>query len=151
MRVWRLQRPVYPVLDGEGARRFGGRWNRPGRAVVYASEHLALCVLELLVHLDTDVIPDDFAAYELDVPDDCTVESIHEDALPASWRRSVTCPACRDLGDAWLEEGRAAFLKVPSAVLAHGTNLLINPDHPDAERIRLVHQEPFGFDPRLFA
>jgi RES domain-containing protein len=148
--VWRLQRSVYPALDGEGARRFGGRWNRPGRPVVYTSEHLALCVLELLVHLDTDLVPDDFAAYDLEVPDDCAVETVSEEELPTSWRRSATCSTCRNLGDAWVDRTQAALLEVPSAVLTHGRNLLINPHHPDAKRVRLVHQEPFAFDPRLF-
>lgn len=148
-RVWRLQRSVYPVLDGEGARRFDGRWNRPGRAVVYTSENLALCVPELLVQLDTDLVPDDYAAYELDVPESCAMETIDEDVLPPTWRRDATCAACQDLGDTWLEAGRTAILSVPSAVLSSGKNILLNPNHPDMKRIRLVDQEPFAFDPRL--
>lgn len=140
---------MYPVLDGEGARRFGGRWNRPGRAVVYTSENLALCVLELLVQLDTDLVPDDYAAYELDVPDDGPSESIDESRLPSDWRRSANCPVCQDLGDAWLEAARSPTLAVPSAVIPHGRNVLLNPEHADVERVRLVRQEPFAFDPRL--
>lgn len=149
-RVWRLQRSVYNSLDGEGARRFGGRWNRPGRPIVYTSEHLALCVLELLVHLDTDLVPDDFAAYEFEVPDDFAVETVREEELPPSWRRLATCSICLDLGDAWADRMQAPILEVPSAVLKNGKNILINPDHPDAKRVRHVHQEPFTFDPRLF-
>lgn len=149
MLLWRLQRSVYSVLDGEGARRYGGRWNSPGRAVVYASESLALCALELLVHLDTDLLPEDLTAFELEASEDIGSESISESQLPASWRESVSCNTCRTLGDAWLETARSAILAVPAAVVFHGTNYLINTLHPDAKRIRVVRKEPFRLDPRL--
>ena len=42
------------VDNGEGARLWGGRWNEPGRPVVYASSTLSLAALEYLVH-ETDV------------------------------------------------------------------------------------------------
>ena len=35
-----------------GARLKGGRWNSPGKDVLYASDSLALCCLEVLVHLE---------------------------------------------------------------------------------------------------
>jgi RES domain-containing protein len=35
--AWRIvkRRWAATAFDGEGARRFGGRWNAPGRPVVY--------------------------------------------------------------------------------------------------------------------
>jgi RES domain-containing protein len=39
------------AFDGEGARLYGGRWNSPGRPVVYTAGSLALAALEVLVHL----------------------------------------------------------------------------------------------------
>ena len=38
------------MLSGEGARLFGGRWNSPGRFVVYLTDGLALAGAELVVH-----------------------------------------------------------------------------------------------------
>ncbi|MHB8148190.1 MAG: RES domain-containing protein, partial [Vulcanimicrobiaceae bacterium] len=34
------------ALSGEGARLYGGRWNTPGVAALYASSSLALALLE---------------------------------------------------------------------------------------------------------
>jgi RES domain-containing protein len=44
--VWRLARRAFAALDGEGARLYGGRWNRAGQPVVYAAQNLSLALLE---------------------------------------------------------------------------------------------------------
>lgn len=149
MEVWRLQRSVHPPLDGEGARRFGGRWNTPGRPVVYTSETLALSVLEMLVHFDSDLAPGDYTAFRIFVPDEIACEEVRREHLPEGWHRSAACRACRNAGDAWLDRRTAAVLKVPTAVIPQGSNLLINPNHGDATTIRVVSGVPFAFDSRL--
>jgi RES domain-containing protein len=42
-----------------------------------------------------------------------------------------------------------AVLAVPSAVIPHELNYLLNPRHPHFKRIRVGRPEPFSFDPRL--
>ena len=37
MRLWRLTRRPFADLEGRGVARFGGRWNRPGRPMVYTA------------------------------------------------------------------------------------------------------------------
>lgn len=68
---WRLCRAPFAALDGEGARRFGGRWNSPGRPVVYFADHPALAVLEVIVHLDVapDDLPDDYVLLKVSLPE----------------------------------------------------------------------------------
>ena len=39
------------AFSGEGARRYGGRWNSKGHAVVYTSGSISLAILEILVHI----------------------------------------------------------------------------------------------------
>jgi RES domain-containing protein len=39
------------AFDGEGARLYGGRWNNKGVPLVYTSNSLALCSLEIFIHL----------------------------------------------------------------------------------------------------
>jgi RES domain-containing protein len=148
MRVWRLQRRVYPPLDGDGARRSGGRWNSRGVAVVYTSQTLSLASLELLVHVDPDLIPADLASFELEIPDALAVATVDVSALPADWRQPEH-PYCKALGDAWIGEGRVPLLRVPSVIIPHEPNVLINPSHPDAARITVVDQTEFAFDLRL--
>ncbi|HEV7365086.1 MAG TPA: RES family NAD+ phosphorylase [Gemmatimonadales bacterium] len=150
MRVWRVARRIHAVLDGEGARRAGGRWNSPGMRVVYTSSTLSLSVLELLVHTDPDLIPRDLRAFEIESPESVTAEILDVTTLPANWRQIPNHPGCRAIGDAWLEQQSHAVLGVPSAVVPEELNYLINPTHPDAALIQVVRSRAFSFDERLF-
>jgi RES domain-containing protein len=149
MRVWRVARRAYAALDGEGARRAGGRWNSPGLPAVYTSSALSLCVLELLVHTDPDLVPQDLRAFEIDCPASLPVDILDVATLPSNWRQIPSHPACRALGDAWLKRANHALLAVPSAVVPEELNYLINPAHPGAVHIKVVRSRAFSFDPRL--
>lgn len=148
MIVWRLARLAHVKLDGEGARLAGGRWNSRGRAAVYTSSRLSLAALELLVHTDVPLVPPDLVACELDVPDDIEIESVELATLPNDWRIPGH-PACRSIGDTWIDAGRTAVLGVPSAVVPEEWNYIINPRHRAAKRIELVRRRKFNFDARL--
>ena len=149
MRVWRLARAVYDLLDGEGARRHGGRWNREGTALVYTSDHLSLCVLEQLVHLNPEDVPDDWTAFEIEVPENLLVETVGPDDLPDGWDRVADHPECQRIGELWVRKERSPVLAVPSAVLPMETNYVINPHHPATDAIAVARTEPFRFDERL--
>lgn len=123
----------------------GGRWNSPGHPVVYASESLALCVVEALVHI-TGAFPADYGAFRIDVPDRA-IERIDPSRLKRSW--SDDLGLARAIGDQWLQQERSLGLLVPSAVVPASPNVLINPLHPDARALRVLADEEFRFDPRL--
>lgn len=148
MRVWRIARECYAPLDGEGARLLGGRWNSPGRPVVYTSRTAALCVLEVLVWTDPEDVPDDLRLYEIEVPDHARIERLPAGALPPSWTEPGS-PECIAPGDRWLAAGDALALEIPSAVLPEEPNLLINPRHADAAGVHVVDSRAFTFDLRL--
>lgn len=136
-------------MDEEGARLYGGRWSSEGVAVVYTSPALSLCALELLVHIDPEDIPGDLVAIRLECEDPPPEERIPAEDLPPDWNRLPDHPACRALGDAWVERGESALLRVPSAVIPEEENVLLNPRHPDAARFRVASTRPFTFDARL--
>jgi RES domain-containing protein len=145
---WRLARAAYADLSGEGARRYGGRWNSPGRSAVYLSEDAALPVLEVLVHLDLppELIPDDYVLMRVDLTPLAEdggqwVEDGPADRLDTTHSRAT--------GDAWLDSGRTPVLRVPSVIVPESRNLLLNPEHPLAARIIPPVVRPFAFDPRL--
>src|SRR5260370_28070610 len=63
------------AFNGEGARRFGGRWNPKNLPAVYGSEHLSLAVLEFRVN-QGGYDPDDQYVYFRFEFDEALVESI---------------------------------------------------------------------------
>ncbi len=140
MVLWRICREKFADLSGRGASLLGGRWNSPGRPVVYAAEAAALAVLEVRVHLDLDwsLLPNDYVLLEID-------------AAAAEIEQIATLPADTiAAGDAWLSSGRTAILQVPSLIVPESRNLLINPLHPDAANISIASSRAFAFDHRLW-
>ena len=56
--VWRItkQKHARYAFTGDGARLYGGRWNSPGKLVVYTAESRALALAEILVHLESAAV-----------------------------------------------------------------------------------------------
>jgi RES domain-containing protein len=145
MRVFRLTRARHAALDGEGARRYGGRWNSPGRRAVYASAHRSLALLEILVNLDLppDLIPADYVMLEIEIPGPImAAATIYDGPLDADGD-------LRSFGDAWIANGKSAVLSVPSAIVPAERNHIVNPEHSQAARIEVVSHAPFAIDRRL--
>jgi RES domain-containing protein len=140
MDLWRLCRRPNADLSGEGARILGGRWNSPGRPAVYFAEHPALAALEVRVHLDLpfELLPNDFVLMRAMLPDKLVTEIDNASGDTVA------------VGDTWLVRGSSAALRVPSVLLPHAWNILLNPRHPDAARARIAGIDPFHFDPRLW-
>jgi RES domain-containing protein len=132
-----------------GARRYGGRWNQRGTPVVYTSATLSLAVMELLVHLDDDDLAKAYVGVAADIPDSLVITRVRAADLPRDWRRIPPPEALPELGSRWAGARVTAVLAVPSAVIPHELNYLLNPRHPHFKRIRVGRPEPFSFDPRL--
>jgi len=147
VRVWRLARRTHAALDGEGGRRFGGRWNSAGRRLLYTSSHLSLAALEALVHFDADEVPEDLQAFAIEIPDALATEQVTTAILPIGWGRQEF--ATRALGDEWLTAARTPVLVVPSAIIPEETNVLVNPAHPATHGVVVVARRRFVYDPRL--
>lgn len=136
------------AFGGEGARIYGGRWNSPGRAVVYASATLSLAALETLVHADPRAFARDYVAFRVRLPDDAVLE-LPQEEVPAGWRMRPVSPAARAVGDAWLLDSASLGLWVPSVVVPLERNLLLDPSHPRWPEVVVSEPMPFRFDARL--
>lgn len=136
------------AFDGEGARVAGGRWNRPGEAMVYTSASLALAAIENFVHLGEDGLHIRFVYFKAAIPADLTIQ--RRVRLPPNWRAEPPEEPSMRYGSAWLRTGRTAVLQVPSAIVPSEKNYLLNPRHPDFRRIRIGKPLPFVFDPRMW-
>jgi RES domain-containing protein len=149
--AYRLCRAAHAAtaLDGEGARLYGGRWNPKGVRMVYAAGSLALAVLESFVHFSSTLLPADYVAVPVDIPDTLAVETWTAPMLPADWSDTPAPSTLQALGKRWVAAARTAVLRVPSAVVPIEFNVLLNPAHPDAAQIHSGPPEPFVFDPRL--
>ena len=147
--AWRLTKTKYldTAWDGEGAKRAGGRWNSAGVPVVYTSATLSLALVEVLVHLRSDVLQA-FSAVPIEF-DESLVSVLAAKELPADWKRHPPPPSTQSLGDRWVAGARTALLRVPSVVVPTEFNDLVNPLHPDFARVARLEPIPFPFDRRL--
>lgn len=145
-RVFRVCRARYACLDGEGAKRAGGRWNSPGKSVVYMAESVALAVLENLVHLSRRDFPTGYVSVAAVLPDG--ISFMEEDVLRR--RPPLRDLATEELGNWWWESRRSAVLQVPSFVVSGAYNYLLNPEHPEFSAIQVEPPAIFHFDARLF-
>ena len=146
LRAYRICKNLFPILSGDGAARHPGRWNVPGRPVVYASETFSGAMLEILVHANIGRPPRDLHFATITVPAGLAIEELTTSDV-ANW---ADIERTRRLGDAWYEKRRTAVLLVPSAVTQLERNVVINPTHPDFARIRAGRPKPVQWDPRLF-
>lgn len=135
------------AFNGDGSRKYGGRWNRKGTTVVYASSALSLAVLEVLVHTDSDILPDLFK-YTIDVPDRLRIDTL-TDPLPPDWFNSPAPAALQDIGSNWIIGNHAVILRVPSAIIQSEWNYLIDPAHADFAQLNISLVGSYQFDPRL--
>jgi RES domain-containing protein len=120
--------------------------------VVYAATHISLALVEHLVHLKPERMPDSFRALAIEVPDDAVMETAAHSVRPSDQA------ACRQFGDDWAASLRSAILVVPSVVVAarlhpgeietEERNILLNPRHASASAWR-VEETSFRVDPRL--
>jgi RES domain-containing protein len=145
------KRRAAEAFSGEGARRFGGRWNPKNSPAVYGSEHLSLAVLEFRVN-QGGYDPDDQYVYFRFEFDGAWIESV--ESPPEKWlarfKGDGSITAAQAFGKEWLLQNRSALLSVPSSVIRIERNFVLNPQHPDFEKIRVNPAAELDLDSRLW-
>lgn len=153
--LWRIgtDTAAYTAEDptGAGAKAGGGRWNRKGSALVYASTFIALAALETIVHFNFGGLPLNRYLVRIDVPDDVWAEAgrLELEDCPVGWDAIPEGLVSLTIGEEWLAGGKSALLLVPSIIVPEEFNVLINPAHPDAAGLTYTKVRKFLYDPRL--
>ena len=138
------------MFDGEGAFRFGGRWNSRGTRILYTAGSLSLAALEMLVHLNNEEIlfSYSFAIAEFDESLILPIEEFQ--TLPENWSVSPPPLEIQKIGDEWAREKASVVLKVPTSVLPVEFNYLINVEHSEFSKVKFGKPQSFTFDERLY-
>ena len=149
MTVYRITNSNYKDdISGIGAKINGGRWNLPGLPALYTSEHISLCVLEMLVNITLPESQLNYYLLQIQIPDSNKTALISNKKLKTNWEDDEDYT--RFMGTEFLKNKQSLLLKVPSAVINEENNYLVNPFHTDFKKVRIIRSHAFKFDNRLF-
>ncbi|MEX0299925.1 MAG: RES family NAD+ phosphorylase [Kordiimonas sp.] len=151
---YRLCARQFTVFDGTGAYMYGARWTPAGTKVIYCGSSLALCSMEVLVHLNTQQITNKFhyasgkidARYGIDL---YTPERLAD--LGCRWNISGEYGEPQQIGRAWFEAGEHLFMVVPSVLSPEDYAVVINQEHPAFDELNLDEAQAsrYNFDTRF--
>jgi RES domain-containing protein len=151
MLVYRIAKEEYiHDFSGAGAKRYGGRWNRPGMAVLYTSQARSLALLELLVHFSTlQALGQHYYYAVLEVPD-TQIVTLDETSLPRDILR-YNHEVLWAISDQLFQEENRLAVRVPSVLIPEEYNILLNPEHTDYDQISCLAIEDAIIDTRYIA
>jgi RES domain-containing protein len=148
LRAYRIADGRHNIFDGEGAAIFGGRWNSPGRRVIYAAESYAGAMLEVLVNSNIGRVPKQHAWISILIGAEAPIEEV--DARKIRHWDAPDRLASQKFGDQWYDERRSTVLLVPSTVARAERSVVINQEHPEFRKLRATKPKPVKWDQRLF-
>jgi RES domain-containing protein len=145
--VYRISSALFPTNSGEGAAKYGGRWNRIGSEVIYAAQSPSLAALEVLVHYS--ILPSNHLLTEIRITESVPILQLEVHDLPSGWDSEILIPQTQELGEQWLREKRFPVLSLPSTIIPFERNFVINPAHKAFKEIEFRTIGPVHFDRRL--
>ena len=149
IRAYRVCKTRHAPDDGSGAARVGGRWNSPGRAVIYCGTSQAGAMLEILAHANRVKLPGEHHVATFTIPDSLVTDSVN--AADVEGWDAPGSELARRIGDAWLQRAESAVLFVPSAIARpYERNVVINPSHADFAKLGMTPPVAVTWDERLF-
>ena len=151
MEVFRLSREKFAsILSGKGAAIRGARWNSIGVELIYCASNRSLAMAEVAVHFTLATLPSDYVMMTVFIPDDILFQKISQSDLPSEWNAFPHPVSTQATGDMFVSANKYCILQIPSVVTQGDYNMLINPNHPDFSKIKIVTTEKFPFDKRIF-
>ena len=159
MIAWRIEYALHleEALSGEGARRYGGRWNEKGVPVVYLSSHLGLAALEKFVHAAPVGRGIALHAVAIEIAARHIEDARRPSQLPDDWRDAEPGAGTMSWGSQWAQSRQSLVALVPSALLpltcfepSWEFNLMLNPEHEAAREVHVSERPRYSFDPRMW-
>ena len=151
MEAYRLSREKFATsLSGKGAAIKGARWNSIGVELIYTASNRSLAMAEVAVHFTLATLPSDYMMITLFIQDDVSIQKINVSDLPIDWNTFPHPSTTQTIGDQFIADNKFCILQIPSAVTQGDYNILINPNHPDFKRIKIIAVDKFPFDKRIF-
>ena len=151
MEAYRLSRERYAAtLSGKGAAIKGARWNSIGVEMIYTASNRSLAMAEVAVHFTLATLPDDYMMTTIFIPDDISLAKLNIGDLPPDWNSFPHPISTQVIGDRFITDNKFCVLQIPSVVTQGDYNLLINPNHPDFIKIKIITTGKFPFDRRIF-
>lgn len=151
MEVYRLSRKKFAnTLSRKGAALKGARWNSVGVELIYTAANRSLAMAEVAVHFTLATLPDDYVMMTIFVPDDIALFKLNISDLPTNWNIFPHPASTQSIGDQFVAENKYCVLQIPSVVTFGDFNLLIDPNHTDFSKIKIIETTNFPFNRRIF-
>lgn len=148
MIVYRITKRRFAAdIKGTGAALFPGRWNKSGTPVLYTSMTKEIALLETIVHATPMIVPD-LDILTIEIPDNSITELEIRD-LPANWAEYPAPTKLSDLGENWVLMNYTVALKVPSCIINTSYNVILNCNHSNFSKVKVLDHSKFHFDMRL--
>lgn len=150
MELYRIAQEKYATdLSGNGAKRYGGRWNSEGVFALYTSSSRSLALLETLAHTSAALLEEKiYLLVTLSIPASLKPEIMALDKLPREWDSRDQLTGTQRAGDLFLQKQKSLLLAVPSVLMPEEWNYVLNPLHPDMRKLKITHQRRMRFDKR---
>ena len=147
MKLWRISNYAdLKGIGGIGGIKTAGRWHNKGIPVVYLSESPSLAMLETLANFELDIneVPDNYQLLEVEYLGTRGIQQLSDNRLPEGWCHNEDYT--RAVGDEWLSKMSGVLLRVPSVIVPHSYNFLLNPRHELARSVKVLSCKHHPFD-----
>jgi RES domain-containing protein len=136
-------------LSGMGGMVAEGRWHFTGAPIVYTASTRSLAMLERLINDSQEILKKDLSVVTIQIPDTLRINRFVEGDLPSCWNAYPYSANTQLIGSQFLINRDAAILQVPSSLCAEEYNFIVNPQHPDANKIICIDCSDFCYPNRL--
>ena len=118
--------------------------------MVYTSTTRALACLETVVHLSDDPLPLNRYLVMVSVPASAWAAAAEFDPTElVGWDAEPAGQVSLDWGVGWAKARSTLLVRVPSIIVPEEFNVLINPAHPQASKVKAVKLRKWLYDARL--